>query len=312
MKKGIAFWMATLLCALILLGGAASAGEKKEVLFLSPNVGEEVWLLARYGAEKAADELGFTLTWQGPDVAETTKYNEMFETAISLKPAAIICHPWAKDAMAPILKRGLEAGVPIIACLSDPGDGLRTAYVGPDAEQLGYMQAEEMYKIVNAPLVAGVLLHDLSSEHAQLQVTGAKRFLETVPGSSVIDIQANGGDQVKTFDVFSAMVKANPEMNVLFNFDGSGAPGLGKVIQEMNLEGKIYALGHVETKQNIDTINQGVAAILNWNFFGAGYESAIAAFRAANGEDIDSIITTEAYLITKDNLEQVKSELGIE
>ena len=312
MKKGIAFWMAALLCVFCIFCGTASASGQKEVIFLTPNVGEEVWLLARYGAEKAAAEMGFTLTWQGPDVADTAKYNEMFETVISLKPAAIICHPWAKDAMAPIIKRGLEAGIPIIACLSDPGDGLRTAYVGPDAEQLGYAQAEGIYQLVNAPMIAGVILHDLSSEHAQLQVTGAKRFMESVPGSEVIDIQADGGDQVKTYDVFSAMVKANPTMNVLFAFTGSAAPGLGKVIEEMNLEGQIYALGGVETKQNLDTINQGVAAITNWNFFEAGYQSAKAAFEASNGEELDGIIPTECFLITKDNLAQVKADLGID
>ena len=140
-----------------------------------------------------------------------------------------------------------------------------------------------------------------------IQVEALKEFLKTIPGSEIVDMQEDRGDQVKAMEVFTAMIKAHPEMNALFGTEGGGAPGFAKVLEELKVQDKITVISMDDTEQNLAVVKEGkIYGIMAQNFFKMGYLGAQYAADAAKGKEVPSDVDSGVTLVTKENVDTYK------
>lgn len=284
--------------------------KKLRILFVSPMVGHPVWLGAKEGMDAAAKQFGIDAVWTGADDHSVDKTVEALERAIAEKPDGIVCCPFSPSAFTKTLDKAKAANIPVsvVAVDAEKGKDQRSAFIGTNSIECGKKQAEALYKKVGKPLKIGVIMSNLDSQNQVIQVNAMKEFLKTVPGSEVVDMQADAGDQVKAMEIFSAMIKAHPDMNALFGTEGGGAPGFAKVLEEQKLGDKITVISMDDTEQNLAVVKAGkIYGLMAQNFYKMGFLGTQYAWEAAQGKQVPAETDSGVTLITKDNVDTYKN-----
>lgn len=83
-------------------------------------------------ANRAAEKAGVRLVIKAPEEANLEQQIRMMETMIQQGVDGIAISPIHPDALAPLIDRAVEAGIPVICFESDAPGSRRLAYIGPD------------------------------------------------------------------------------------------------------------------------------------------------------------------------------------
>jgi rhamnose transport system substrate-binding protein len=131
-----------------LAAGVGSAGQSAtakgyKIYLLPKNLGNPYFNASNKGAQKAAKELGDTVTYNAPTEASATKQVTFIDTAVRQGYNAIIISGNDPNAVAPALKRAAAKGVKVISYDADVASDARTIYVSlPDLRSVGFAQVE--------------------------------------------------------------------------------------------------------------------------------------------------------------------------
>ncbi|MEN3185792.1 MAG: sugar ABC transporter substrate-binding protein [Atribacterota bacterium] len=149
MKRVIGLTLIFVFLAMISLSGVAWAA-KYRFTFIS-HAGEEnpFWAAVYRGAQDAAKLLNVDFMFVRPkEEGDLPAQLAQFEAALAQKPDGIIAtipHPEMFDA---VIKKALEAGIPVICSNTDDPEGAqgnaRLSYVGQDLVQAGYFLAKKV------------------------------------------------------------------------------------------------------------------------------------------------------------------------
>jgi len=113
--------------------GSAAAGKNYTIAMLPKFKGENYFDGCYTGAQKAADELGVTLVYDGPNQSEATnaKQVEILEGFIAAGVDCIIVSPCDAEGIVPTLQKAMAAGIKIITFDADTDKDAREFYVNP-------------------------------------------------------------------------------------------------------------------------------------------------------------------------------------
>lgn len=115
--------------------GSGDGGSGSKVIVLIPKqTSDPFFTNAEQGAKEAAAELGYTINYVGPTTADAAGQVTTIENAIQTKPAAITISANDPNAVAPALKRAMDAGIVVSSYNAD---------VTPDARQFFISQASD-------------------------------------------------------------------------------------------------------------------------------------------------------------------------
>ncbi len=185
----------------------------------------------------------------------------------------------------------------------------RVAFVGTDSKKAGYDQAQEIYKKIKTPLKLGIIMSALDTQDELNQVEGVKEFLKTVPGSEILTMVKDDGDQIKAADALTELIKSYPQMNSVISTEGAGAPAFGKVLQEMDMIDKITLIAMDDIDQNLQTVRDGlIYGIMAQDFDSMGYLNGKYIAAAIRGETFTEITLSPAKFVSKDNIDTYNSK----
>jgi rhamnose transport system substrate-binding protein len=131
-----------------LAAGVGTAGPSKaegsyRIYLLPKNLGNPYFNASNQGAQKAAKELGDTVTYNAPTEATGTKQVPFIDTAVRQGYRAIIVSAADANAVAPALRRAQGRGVKVITYDADTVANARTVFVSlPDFKSVGEAQIE--------------------------------------------------------------------------------------------------------------------------------------------------------------------------
>jgi rhamnose transport system substrate-binding protein len=134
--------------AAALAAGVGSARPSKaegsyRIYLLPKNLGNPYFNASNQGAQKAAKELGDTVTYNAPTEATGTKQVPFIDTAVRQGYRAIIISAADANAVAPALRRAMGRGVKVITYDADTVANARTVFVSlPDFKSVGEAQIE--------------------------------------------------------------------------------------------------------------------------------------------------------------------------
>lgn len=130
MKKLVALLLVAML-AIALFAGMASAEEPYKIGMLPKFKGENYFDGCYVGAQKAAEELGIELVYDGPNQSEATnaKQVEILTGWMSQDFDAIVVSPCDAEGIAPTLKEFQDKGVLVLTFDADAPNDARSIYV---------------------------------------------------------------------------------------------------------------------------------------------------------------------------------------
>lgn len=293
---------------------AAGSSEKLYIPVISKGFQHQFWQAVKTGAEKAANELGVEITFEGPETeSQVDKQIEMLQAALDKKPSAIGFAALDSQASIPLLQQAKDAGIPVIAFDSGVESDIPLATAATDNIAAAALAADKMAELIGGKGEIAVIAHDQTSRTGIDRRDGFKNRIESkYPDIKIVDIQYGGGDHLKSTDLAKAILQAHPNLKGFFGTNEGSAIGVINAVTESGLDGKITVIGYDSGKQQIDAIKAGkMAGAITQNPIGIGYETVKAAVAAVKGETVEKNIDTGFFWYDKTNIdsEEIKAVL---
>jgi len=276
------------------------------VAVISKGFQHQFWQAVEAGTEKAAEEFGVTVTFEGPETeAMVDKQVEMVQTALDKNPSALCLAALDTQALVPMLERAQEAGIPVVGFDSGVDSDIPIATAATDNLAAAALAADKMAEFIGGEGQVAVIVHDQTSRTGIDRRDGFVNQMEAeYPNIEIVDIQYGGGDQLKSTDLAKAIIQAHPDLKGFFGANEGSIIGVMNAVSEMGKEGEIVIIGYDSGKQQTDAIRSGVVAgSITQDPIGIGYKCVEAAVKALNGEDVPTLIDTGFHWYDADNID---------
>ncbi|HEV7849614.1 MAG TPA: ABC transporter substrate-binding protein [Mycetocola sp.] len=291
-------------------GTAESSGSGEgdiQIALVSKGFQHQFWQAVKQGAEQRAEELGVSVTFDGPAAeTEIDGQLQMLQAAIDKKPDAIGFAALDPEACIPLYDAAESAGIPVVefdaGCSSEYGQSIAKT----DSLGAGALAADHMAELIGGEGEVAIV------GHSQINSTGVERrdgFVDQMeaeyPDIEIVDIQYGDGDHLKSADIAKAMIQAHPNLKGIYGTNEGSAIGVVNAVGELGLEsGELTVVGFDSGQAQIDAIENGLmAGAITQNPIGIGEEVVQAAYDIINGETPEEVIDTGYFWYDKDNMD---------
>lgn len=284
-------------------GLACSAEEAKKVIAINPWVSLSVFMNSDVGFKDAAEDLGLDLEILSCiELTDTASY-EMFQTALTKQPDAIVVCPWDYSAIASLYQEAQEKGIPIFDYSSDSGlDSGRITFVGTDNTTYGKMAADILNEKLGGEGKVLTMMGNLDTPNQlEQRLAFEEKCAAEYPGIETVLVDEDNGDSVIALQKFEDDLKAHPEIDTIFCLESIGGVAAANAVEELGLEG-ITILAIDDNDDTVQYIKDGkIWATMAQNFYKMGYQSAVAVDAYLKGETVETTYDSGTVLITAEN-----------
>lgn len=231
---------------------------------------------------------------------------EQIDSLLAQEPDVFII--WAVDqsAILPSLARIDAAGIPAIASNAEP---LVTAfrflkgYTGPNDVLQGEIAGQSLVEALGAE--GGSVGMVRGTPGTAAHDNRAQGFMTAIEGTGVdlVDDQSGAwGDVQKTYDIVTAMLQRNPDLDAVFVQDDGMSPGAKQAADDASASIVIVGIGGSCSGKEL--ISQGALAATTvqdpWEDARLALEAAIAV---ANGDQIATVQYMDPPVVTSENVD---------
>jgi rhamnose transport system substrate-binding protein len=253
----------------------AAAGGSKTYILVPKALGNPYFDTANAGAQEAAKELGVTVTYQGTATSDATQQIQLLNSLIAQNVSGLAISANDGDALVPVGKQAIDAGIPVVTWDSAIAVGGRTVHinqaVSADIAAIQIKIASDLSKgegkiaILSATSTApnqnewiGLMKEELKKpEYAKLEL------VDTVYGDD---------QDEKSYTEAQGLFKKYPDLKVIIAPTTVGIAASARAVQDGNLVGKVFVTGLGTPDQMRDYVKSGAApAFALWNPSDLGY-----------------------------------------
>lgn len=310
MKRLFLFLGVLALCAMTVFGAY-------NIAFIVKATDSEFWQYTIVGAKNAEKDLQglIKVTVYGPpSEADIDKQVAILEDVIRTKPDAIVISSTSSQATAPALNKAYQQGIKIILIDNFVFDTGYHCFLATNNRYGGGLAAEkvvELLKKAGKPLKGKV---GLISSMAGVQVLidrdeGFKtRLKELAPELEILPTRYVDNDIAKAAAAAEDLITAyGDQLVAIFADNNHTGDGVARVIEERRLQDKIIAVAYDSDPQEVEALRNGsLKALIVQDPHGMGYKGVMFAFMAIHGEPLPSYFDTGVYVVTKENMDQLK------
>lgn len=294
----------------------ASGDKTGKVAFFVKTLNNPFFVTMQEGAEKTAEGLGIEVFVDGPP-AETKVEEQvgMIENAIVSGYDVIVLAPCAKEPLVPVVKKAVDAGIPVInvddfideALLTDAGAEV-AAFIGSDNFEGGRLAGAyvgELFKDESGEVQVAIIEGMAGVPNAELRRDGFLKGVEGFDNIKVVAKQPADWDVQKGYDVCANIIQANPDIKAIFCANDQMALGAIKAIEAAGKTGDITVVGYDATDEGRAAVEAGTMAGTVAQYpDDMGVKAMELAKKIIDGESYtpNQFVPTLVELITKDNL----------
>ena len=298
--------IALLFLMIMVVSTSAFAAEDVRIEIVSKGFLHQFWQNVKVGADRAAEELGITINFVGPESESMIdRQSEMFETALGLNPHAICFAALDAVAQAPLVARAVARGIPVVTFDATVNSDDPVSFVATDSEAAGAIAAEKMNEALKGE--GGKVAVIASDQTNTTQILRRDGFVNKVraayPNIEIVSVQY-GIDPLEATEVAKSVMTANPDLDGYYACNEGTAIGIANAIKELNLKGKIIGIGFDSGMLQLDAIRDGTLyGAIQQNPVRIGYDAVMMAYKAYKGEEVPKRIDTGIVWANADNLD---------
>lgn len=294
-------------------GGAEvpEQGETLEITFVTPLLGNPVWLAARQGAEDAAAESGTIVNWVGPSDIDMDEQVRQIELAIAEKVDGIICCPLSPAIFETVYQEAQNSGIVVVNTAVDTAEDTRTAYIGTDYVNFGEQAAKNLAEKLGGKGEVACLVTSLDTENQMAELEAGKALWEKeYPDMKIVVTETSNSDTAQAANKTSAILDTYPDLDAIWCLESTSPLGVAQTLQERNMLDQICVLGIDDTEDVLDLIEQEMIwGTMTQNFYKMGYEAVKMIETVKGGGTVESVQDSGTTLVTKENLEEYRSSM---
>ena len=301
--------------------GSADAGSDSgsgviEISYIVKAKSDNFWTTMEKAANAYAQEKGVKLNFQAPaKETDVEQQVQMVENAVSKGVDAIILSAADSKSLIPAIVKANNANIPVILV----NDTIDMDQLAADGGQVVTYVGISQY---NAAKLAG--------DYAKENVTDGKVvYLEGIAGvdalaarlagfrDQVTDVttevasQTANCDRNEAFNVMQNVLNANKDVNLVWAVNAEMGQGAVQAVDQAGLTGQVQIFDFDAAPDDLAAIEAGTLVGSVAQYPNVQAETAVqVAIDAIGGKTFEEHTETAAKLITKDNIEEYRTEMA--
>ncbi len=280
---------------LILSGTALAAGGKplegKFVPVLPLGVAHQFWQAVKLGAEKAAEEYGVEIVFDGPESetmvdkqVDILRANLSKENLVAVTMAAIDI-----ESVRTLLEDVKARGIPVVGF--DAGIGaVADINCSTSNYAAGELAAQNAIRLMGTEGKIAVVGHSQTVVDAVARVQGFVDYIKANSNLQIVDTQYGDGDHLRSADIAKSLLIANPDINLIYASNEGACVGAYNGLQEIGMIGKVLLIGFDSSAALKAGVRAGeIAGAITQDPVGMGYTAVATACKLALGETVESV-----------------------
>jgi rhamnose transport system substrate-binding protein len=282
--------------------GSAAAGGGLSVTFIPKQINNPYFDAAKQGADKAATELGGTVTQVGPSAATEAQASFIQdETTKGVKAIAISAND--PNAVVPALQAAKSAGIKIVGYDSSPAVGAYDVFVNQtNFDLIGQAMADWACDL--APNCTGeiaILSAAATASNQNTWIDNMKGVLagDKYKGLKLVDTVYGDDDPQKSTTQAQALLQSHPDLKVIVAPTTVGILAAAQVVQQAGKSADVKVTGLGFPKQMASFVKDGTSPEFGlWSVPDLGYLTYYVADALVKG----TITGKEGETLTVPNL----------
>ena len=266
------------------------AGDTKIALITMDSI-DQHWVTLNEGAQKAAGELGVTVSFMSPNTKDDAQQIECVNNAVAGGYQAIVVAANGPDAISSALKEAASAGVKLVY-VDSPANVEAEATFSTDNEAAGKTAGEEMIKALEAAGVTsgkiGIVNVNAATDSTVKRENGFRSAFDG-KGYELMETQYGEGDAAKSQTIAENYITQG--VVGIFGCNEGSTTGTGNAIKASGKTG-IIGVGFDKSDAIMNLINDGyLLCTMAQNPSVMGEEGIKAAVAAIGGESLGGKVT---------------------
>ena len=197
--------------------------------------------------------------WLAPaSETEVSKQIDIFENVIQTRPDGIALAPTDAQALSPIARKAVEAGIPVVTVDSDTEAKDRLTYIGTDNRAAGEVAGREMVKLLGGKGKVAIITGVLGAKNLRQRCEGFKAGIAG-SGLEVLTEQTDNGDRAKGLAIAENLMTANPDLVGFFADNAIAGPAVAQALIGRAQQGKVKLISFDTTPALLGYVHDGVA-----------------------------------------------------
>ena len=272
----------------------------------------------KMGMKKVGEELGVRTEYVGPAEYDMNAMIAAFEQAIAKKPNGIVLVGF-EPSLNPIVKKSIDAGIPVVTVDADLPGSERVAFVGTGNFNAGSVGGEKVADLIGKKGKVAIVTKPGQS-NLEERIAGYKSALAKYPDINIVQIADDQSDPVVAAQVCSSLLQKYPDLAALICVEGAGGSGAATAVKEAKLAGKVKIVAMDRGNEVVQAIEDGVisasvaqqtalmpyyAVQILYNLANSKVEIS-SDNKAAGVKGIPQTIDTGAIIVDKNNAKYFK------
>jgi rhamnose transport system substrate-binding protein len=298
--KQIRLGALVLLLGLVLVAGVFAAGTKEsgpamtakgpmKIALLVKNLGNPFFDAVDTGGKEAAKELGnIDVIYQGPSTPTAEGQISIMESLIAQKVDAIAISANDANALVPIAKKAMDAGIKVISFDSAVAPAGRILHLAASNDQLiGETEVQIMGEMINYKGEIAILSASSTATNQNTWIEWMKKELAKPKYKDMKLVTVVYGNDLSDQSYREAMglCKTNPNLKGIISPTTVGIAATAKALEDAGLAGKIQLTGLGLPSQMKQYIVDGTCQKMElWNPIDLGYSATYVCWGLATGK----------------------------
>ncbi len=265
------------------------------------------WKGVHAGGEKAAQELGIKVIWQGPQKeSDREQQINIVQNFISRGVDAIVLAPLDETALVRPVQAALNRDIPVVIIDSGlKGEGF-SSFIATDNYASGQLAAEMLSKMLGG---SGDVILVRFSEGSNSTGNREEGFLDwmraNAPGIYLVSTEQYAGVTMElALKTGQNLLNKFPEADGIFCPNESTTFGLMRALKTVGKAGQVKLVGFDYTDPIAEGIRAGdIAGVVVQDPFRMGYQGVKTAFNVIQGQSVEPRVETEVVFVTGKNID---------
>ncbi len=312
MKKAVGVIALVAVAVVFIIIGIVRKGssyEERRIAVIPKGTSSVFWESVRLGAQKAGEELGYEISWNGPELeSDRERQIQIVEDFIALKVAGVVLAPNGSNALVPKVEEMFAKNIPCVIIDSGINTDKYVSFAATNNYQGGVIAARRMGKILNGKGKVIVVKFMPGSGSTTNRENG---FIDTIEKEfhdiEIVDTKYGMATVETALQAAEDLLTKHAELNGLFACNAGTSVGSAQALQSQVRTAEIKMVGFDAEETLLDKLRTGVIdSLVVQDPYKMGYIGVKTLVDKINGKEVPKLIDTGVELVTVERLEEPK------
>lgn len=310
MKKVIGIIALVVVASVFMIIGIIRKGSsqnERRIAVIPKGTSSVFWESVRLGAKKAGEELGYEISWNGPELeSDRERQIQIVEDFIALKVAGVVLAPNGSNALVPKVEEMFAKNIPCVIIDSEINTDKYVSFAATNNYQGGVIAARRMGKILDGEGKIIVVKFMPGSGSTTNRENG---FIDTIekefPGIEIVDTKYGMATVETALQAAEDLLTKHAELDGLYACNAGTSVGSAQALQSQGRTENIKMVGFDAEETLLDKLRSGVIdSLVVQDPYKMGYIGVKTLVDKINGKEVPKLIDTGVELITVERLEE--------